>query len=338
MEVYEIVKRLIKSIFPWSPKIYHMVCRPIHKVYNKYDTPIIILLYHRCANMTSDPQLLGVTPEHFEDHIKWITENYKVLRFDEEWQKVTEPSVVITFDDGYEDNYLNAVPILEKYHCPATIFVTTGRLDTDMEPWCDDVERIILLNNNLLGNKVTIDLGEFGIVEKEILTESERNDLYYLVHDTVKEMQPEDRDSVLSNITDKYGEYPVRKAHRYMSSDQIKQLAASKYITIGGHTITHSKLSVESIEKQLEEIEGSKKRLEKIMGKKVITFSYPFGSIKDYNEDSVKIVRELGFLHTASNFPGRVHSNTSVYELPRQIVRDWDLTTFCERFDSFWTN
>ena len=304
-------------------------------VYNQFDTPILILLYHRCAVLETDPQLLAVTPENFTNQVKWLKARYPVLRFDESWESIREPSVVLTFDDGYWDNYAYAVPILERLQVPATIFVSTERIGTGKEPWCDDVERMILLNDNLLGEKIHLDLRKQGTVDIFIADEEARRDLYYRVHDAVRLMQPDEREEVLDEIEEEYGAFPVRPSHRYMTEAELKKLAESRYITIGGHTVTHSRLSALSCEKQREEIEESIRFLEKTMNKKITTFSYPFGGKADYNADSVAIVREMA-LKTASNFPGRVYRNTSLYELPRKIVRNWDWTTFPVMFQPFW--
>lgn len=309
--------------------------KPMTMVYNQFNTPVMILLYHRCAVLETDPQLLAVTPENFANQVKWLKERYPILRFDEPWDSVREPSVVLTFDDGYWDNYAYAVPILERLQVPATIFVSTERIGTGKEPWCDDVERLVLLNDNLLGAKIHFDLRKQGEMNVFIADEDVRRDLYYHVHDAVRLMQPSEREEVLAEIEETYGAVPVRSSHRYMTEAELQKLASSQYITIGGHTVTHSRLSVLSREKQREEIEGSVRCLEKIMRKKVTTFSYPFGGKEDYNADSVAIVREMN-LKTASNFPGRVYRNTSVYEIPRMIVRNWDWTTFPVMFEPFW--
>lgn len=331
------LKSFIKKVFPWSPAVYRQAKREMTVVRNRFDVPILILLYHRCAVLETDPQLLAVTPENFTNQVKWLKERYPILRFDESWNSVREPSVVLTFDDGYWDNYAYAVPILERLQVPATIFVSTERIGTEKEPWCDDVERLVLLNDRFLDAKIHLDLRGQGVVDTFVADEDARRELYYHVHDAVRLMQPDEREEVLAEIEKEYGAFPVRPSHRYMAEGELQELAGSEYITIGGHTVTHSRLSVLSREKQREEIEGSIRCLEKIMDKKITTFSYPFGGQEDYNADSVAIVREMN-LKTASNFPGRVYRSTSSYELPRQIVRNWDWTTFPVMFQPFWYN
>ncbi|QWD89163.1 polysaccharide deacetylase family protein [Polynucleobacter sp. MWH-CaK5] len=93
----------------------------------------IILLYHRVAEVKSDPAKLAVTPICFEQHIIFLKKNYEVISLEELIERCQSNSLVgkeavITFDDGYQDNLNVALPLLEKYQVPATIFVTTGMI------------------------------------------------------------------------------------------------------------------------------------------------------------------------------------------------------------------
>ena len=92
-----------------------------------------ILLYHRVDRIGSDPVMLTVTPECFEEHMLFMKNNFKLIPLFELSKRITDGTLVgneaaITFDDGYRDNILNALLILEKYKIPATIFVMTARI------------------------------------------------------------------------------------------------------------------------------------------------------------------------------------------------------------------
>jgi peptidoglycan/xylan/chitin deacetylase (PgdA/CDA1 family) len=125
--------------------------------------------------------------------------------------------------------------------------------------------------------------------------------------------------------------------HRSMTREEIRKLAASPWATVGAHTVTHSALSALPEERQREEIFTSKQDLERITGTEITVFSYPFGRKVDYNRTSVRLCREAGFIKAASNFPGQVHRWTDPLQLPRHLVRNWDLDTFAAEMESFWT-
>lgn len=89
---------------------------------------LTILTYHSISNKIEPDET--VSPEEFERQLQYIIKkNYKVLSLEEaikylqtDFEKVAG-TIVITFDDGYRDNYYNAYPLLKKYNLPATIFL-----------------------------------------------------------------------------------------------------------------------------------------------------------------------------------------------------------------------
>ena len=89
-----------------------------------------ILAYHSISNEIEPDET--VTPEEFERQLQYIGKNYRVIPLEEaigylqtDIEKISG-SIVITFDDGYSDNYYNAYPLLKKHNFPATIFLITG--------------------------------------------------------------------------------------------------------------------------------------------------------------------------------------------------------------------
>jgi peptidoglycan/xylan/chitin deacetylase (PgdA/CDA1 family) len=122
-----------------------------------------------------------------------------------------------------------------------------------------------------------------------------------------------------------------------MSPEELQQCAASPWVSIGAHTVTHTALSALPEEQQRNEIITCKHDLEDITGTEVTTFSYPFGRKRDYDRISVRLCREAGFKKAAANFPGQVHRWSDPFQLPRHLVRNWDLDTFSDQIKSFWT-
>ncbi|MDG1173945.1 MAG: polysaccharide deacetylase family protein, partial [Opitutales bacterium] len=111
-----------------------------------------VLLYHRIFNPSIDAQLLSVTPENFEQQLIFLKENYEVISYRTLIHRLVEKnlcdrSICLTFDDGYIDNLTEALPLLEKYSMPATIFVCTGNIGKSNEFWWDMLENIFLAQN-----------------------------------------------------------------------------------------------------------------------------------------------------------------------------------------------
>lgn len=308
--------------------------RGINRLLNLLDPPVVILIYHRVTVLESDPQLLAVSPDNFRSQMRFLRNNFPVLRLDEKWRNVREPSVVVTFDDGYADNALEALPIIEEEGVPATFFISTGDLGTTKEFWWDELERILLT------------AGDFPPVYEcavgrdrrvwRTATPVQREDLYRDLHPFMRKLRPEKRNAWLESIRNWCGAGgPGRNSHRPLLADELRLLGTSAVATVGAHTVSHSVLSALTPEEQKEEIFGSKRTLEELIGKEVTVFSYPFGCKKDYTDETIRLCREAGFIRAAANFPGQAHRWSDPYQLPRQLARNWDERQFSEMMRRF---
>ena len=97
-----------------------------------------ILYYHR-VNDDGDPFFPALSTAFFEQQMRFVRRHYRVVSLAALLQVLsggpTEPVVAITFDDGYQDNYQNAFPILQGLGLPATIFLATGSIDSGEPLW-----------------------------------------------------------------------------------------------------------------------------------------------------------------------------------------------------------
>src|SRR5215467_4451596 len=95
----------------------------------------LILMYHRIAELQSDPWGLAVSPRHFAEHLEVLRRHGQprpLAQTVKALQRQGLPGgrpLVVTFDDGYADNLYNAAPLLDRYDVPATVFLTTGYID-----------------------------------------------------------------------------------------------------------------------------------------------------------------------------------------------------------------
>lgn len=102
----------------------------ISKVHSRSKS-LPILYYHAINDEITGIDDLYVSPSEFEKQISFLKENnYTVITFEQlhDYKKIRKP-VIITFDDGYEDNYTYAYPILKKYGFEATVFLCTDFID-----------------------------------------------------------------------------------------------------------------------------------------------------------------------------------------------------------------
>lgn len=99
----------------------------------------LILGYHRVADVEDDPHMLAVGTRHFAEQLEVLSKLARPITLQELVQglpdgKLPPRAVVLTFDDGYADVYCRALPLLEQFQVPATVFVASGYLDGHF-PW-----------------------------------------------------------------------------------------------------------------------------------------------------------------------------------------------------------
>ncbi|MEW6556089.1 MAG: polysaccharide deacetylase family protein [Elusimicrobiota bacterium] len=113
----QVMKRILGKIF----------C--LTKMFN-HQPKFTILMYHSVNPEHPD----SILPAEFEKQIQFLTSNYQILSVTDFFNFQTNGGgIAITFDDGYEDNFYYALPILKKYNCPATFFICTGFVSKELD-------------------------------------------------------------------------------------------------------------------------------------------------------------------------------------------------------------
>lgn len=260
-----------------------------------------VLMYHRVAKEPYDAYGIVVSPEHFAEQMAYLAENFPVVRTEDDWSHIQEPSVAVTFDDGYADNFHNALPVLEKYGIPATFFVSTEHLGINELFWWDLLEGLFRACR-----RGTVHLGNQKFDRKNLQD----------AHSFLRGLLPDERSILLSEAV-KYQDLPGDvRGRRALSLEELQQLSKSPLVTIGAHTVTHSSLSHEPESLQRQEIATSKARLEELIGKDVHVLSYPFG---DYNDETMAILNECG-IRKAFTVTSGLEFCKGKFEIPRNKV------------------
>ena len=287
----------------------------------------LVLLYHRIANDPIDAQLLTVSPENFEAHLKKLSETYRVVPLHQlleetRHEKFNTGTIALTFDDGYLDNLTNAVPLLEKYGLHATIFITSGMVGSDEEFWWDQLERIFLTGEPL-PDSLSITTSE-GIKEWHLTKAEWRLKALDELGNILRGKPYKKINQFINNLFEQTGiTKEARHTHRVVNSEQLKELSLSPSIEIGSHAVTHTRLSILPMEEQRLEIRESRRCLESIIQKPVRLFSYPFGTTADFATDTERMVKEDGYEAGIANVQGYVVKPVNRYSIPRRLVRNW---------------
>jgi len=255
----------------------------------------LVLGYHRVAELDPDPFHLAVSPAHFEEHLEVLRAYGRPVLFAEIGQRQdADEQVCITFDDGYADNFHTARPLLEKHDVPWTLFVATGQIGSGREFWWDQIGQILDRPGATVADLIEL-----------------RGALY--------DASPAEREVKLKTALGDAAGGPMRNTHAVMSADELLALAASPLVEIGAHTQTHPNLTALPPEEQRSEIAGSKQWLERLIGRPVTSFAYPFGA---WSRTTAELVREAGFLRAATTEEGCASQYSDPYATPRMLVGD----------------
>jgi peptidoglycan/xylan/chitin deacetylase (PgdA/CDA1 family) len=317
--------------FNWLAKLLHQ------HAHRRRDGSALILLYHRIADEEVDPWSLCVSPANFAEHLELLRQQFNPISLLQLVNAIREGniqqrSVVVTFDDGYADNFYCAKPLLEKYGVAATFFVTSGYLGKHRGFWWDELAHAVLSSRSLppvlrlhIGNRV---------LEWRFEQPSERDACYHAVYKLLRSAPAEHRYLILDDIFGSLCSLPDTAHCRPMTEQELVSAARSPLIEIGAHTVTHPVLSQLDAPRQWLEITQSKAALEKLIGQQVRTFAYPYGTADAFSEETKQLIRESGFDAASVAFGGGVHEDSDQFELPRLTIKDMDGDALDELLDA----
>jgi len=322
------------------------ICRvktAYHRLRVSLEHRVIILMYHRIFEATSDPWKNCVTPKHFTEHLAHLRGHHRIISLRTlassfRAGRLPRRAVVLTLDDGYVDNFDNAKPLLERYETPATFFVTTGYVGEQQEFWWDDLERSVLLTSPApptLSVTVRGERREWRLADD--IAPAARLRVYREIYNVLNPLAHDERASILQELRAlTRGEAPPRPGYRPLTPDEVCHLEESGLVEIGSHSVTHPRLSAQPLDAQLWELTESKKCLENMLGHPVTSFCYPYGSWDDVGRDAVDLAAQAGFDVACSSCAHPVTSVANPFWLPRFAVLDWDGTEFASRIDSMF--
>jgi peptidoglycan/xylan/chitin deacetylase (PgdA/CDA1 family) len=236
--------------------------------------------------------------------------------------------IVITFDDGYLDNFENALPILKKYNCPAIIYIVTSFLDNKNYPWWLKIWKMIEVNDYIIYDQKKID----------IANKSSKIKIYNFFCEKIVMMKQFEQNSFFNNIAKNLNNYEIEKTNDFLSKNDLINLSKSEFIEIGCHTHYHQNLEILNDDELYDEISKSKLILEQILDKEINHFSIPFGTTNRFSKRSLELLKKFNFKTIVTTESGNFRIN-KILRIPRIGIGNNDLndTLYSKAlgFDSF---
>lgn len=290
---------------------------------------VLILAYHGVTRKNYKiPPWTQIPCKVFDKQIRYISERYNVVSLKQvvdampSGAELPKNPAVITFDDGYKNNYTAALPILQKYRLPATIFVTPGYVDSENILPLDEAYLIVIKAKN--SNPISlpeIDLGPlFFETERDLLESYQR--LVERLKYTPRKLQAE----YLDILRELLGRHDVgntahlREDFRLLSWDDVRAMLETGLVDIGAHTLSHQILTLLRPDEAAKEIVESKSIIQEHIRRDVSLFAYPNGTEADYNDLHIDCLRKHGFICSLTTEPKLNSLNDSTYRLGRICV------------------
>ena len=297
---------------------------------------LTILIYHRVLQ-GQDPLRPGeIDAKHFDRHMQFLAHHFNVLPLRDAARRLQSRELpgracCITFDDGYADNLTVALPILEKYRLPATVFVATGYLDGG-RMFNDSVIDAISISR-----KSELDLRSIGLSLYPLETIEQKQIAIVAILEKLKFQAPELRSASVEQLLD-VAECGELSNDIMLTSLQVGELSR-RGVEIGGHTVAHTILTTLDDKTAEQEIHDGKQKLEALTGKPVTTFAYPNGyPVRDYAARHVAMIRRFEFEVAVSTAQGVSNSFSDPLQLPRFVPWGKSITMLAARMmRNAWT-
>lgn len=267
---------------------------------------VLTLNWHRIgdgAESCYDRSLWSATPQAFEDQIRSLKQHFDVIGLHDlqgVLQKASGRFVMITFDDGYRDNYEWAFPILKAHGVSATFFVTTGFIDRPRMPWWDEAAWMVRRSRRRFIP------GGHWLPEPVAFDEPHRDRAVRRLLDCYKTLPGNKTAEYLDFLAEATGSGRCPSddyADAWMTWDMLREMR-DHGMCIGGHTVNHPVLSRLDPADQEAEIVGCGRRLREELGEPMRYFSYPVGTFDSFNFDTRRAMRRCGVTFAFSYYGG----------------------------------
>jgi peptidoglycan/xylan/chitin deacetylase (PgdA/CDA1 family) len=262
---------------------------------------------------------LNVTAEDFDMHMRYLKKYFSILDLNEAVSciksgEIPRNSVVVTFDDGYENFYKVAFPILKQHNIKATVFLVTNLVGTEEGTWIDKFTSMISTTKKKFVESKTINL------RLPIETRQDKTKAIATFSPQLKRLGKNKRDNALDEIAKNLGfesfdKIGVPLIYKMMNWKQISETVESR-ISYGSHTANHPILSRLSKEEVMYELTKSKEKLVGKLKNEIMGVAYPNGHKEDFSEE-IKKLSEKSYICGLTTINGTNREGEDIFELKR---------------------
>ena len=266
------------------------------RISNQSENNLLILNYH---GVIPEPDF-SISPNHistkdFDNELEYFSSKFNFINPEEfhsgnvSVKNNGKKNILLTFDDGYSNNFNYAFPILKKHKAPAIIFPVSSLINTNEATWYDKIDLTINHISETELRKVIASLKN-DFFNQAI--PNKRNLKNYLKQLSTKQKEEFFREYFQTAPQSPLVSENTKDFRLMLNEDQIKKMDESGLITFGSHTHTHPNLDNIHPNEVKEELSISKNILSSITGRPITSIAFPDGA---YNENVKRLSKEAGF-------------------------------------------
>jgi peptidoglycan/xylan/chitin deacetylase (PgdA/CDA1 family) len=269
--------------------------RTLHRL--AFRDHVSILMYHAVVH---EPLAVDdwcfLSRDAFAEQLRYLKQYFEIIPLRDAARRIatrsiTRPTAVLTFDDGFQNNYDVVFPMLKAEGAPASMFLTTDLIDTDGTLWFCRLNRALAETTE---SSFSWDGRRFSTANP-----AEKARTSGVIQSRLKEFAPPRFSVELEAVLVALGDDPGRGVEpgspfRMLSSATIREMAGSGLVEFGAHTCSHVLLSQVRGDRLQREIGDSVDAVTGFTGQTCRQFSYPNGRAQDYNAEALAVLQARG--------------------------------------------
>lgn len=314
------------------------VARRAHKHASGYH--YTILTYHRVLNVANiqnyefDENLISANTDQFSRQISFLKDHYNVISFRSLFEaigsgrKLPGNTVIITFDDGFLDNYVNAYPVLKRHAVTATFFISTDYIGKERYFWFDELvyflKKVDLADMQKLMDSYCIQYNNTGAFNRGDairccmrFVKRTDNGIRLQFIEKLKSLNPSaGPDAANKSAQARYLNIP-------MTWEQLREMSAGG-IEFGSHTMSHPILANLNDDDLFYELNESHRLLSTAGINYFPVLAYPVGGEYAFNAKVKSMANQIGYKLACSYMPGvNNYSGQDRYAIRRMSVESY---------------
>jgi peptidoglycan/xylan/chitin deacetylase (PgdA/CDA1 family) len=276
---------------------------------------LTILNYHRAAGGDLRRHLLYLRRHYRLLHLERALEELYMPDKEEVQRADRRPPLVLTFDDGYRDNYTHAFALARALQVPITIFLIPGYMESGNSFWWFEVDHLV---RRAQADEMTIEGRSYHLNqprEQKALAEAIDARVRYATSIAEREAF---LTSVRKALDVTLSMTEEEKLALPLSWAEVLEMEQSGWVSFGAHTVHHQVLGCLADPAEVQrEVEECRTILEQQLGHPVRTFAYPYGGPEDIGEHGLRAVQQAGYDWAATTIPGFNTRRSNPYLLRR---------------------